>query len=481
MERKQCQGHSYKWRGYKYQQGLDTIRYDVTNGCGTATSTHIITVNETPDVNTTSDQVVCNNTATANINYTGSVSGTSFAWTNNNPSTGLAAAGNGDIPSFTALNNTSIPLIGIVTVTPSANGCTGAADSFTLTVNPTANVAIIPNQAVCNGLSTAAINYTGTVAGTAFTWTNNSAGIGLAGAGTGSIPSFIVHNTTGVPVVATITVTPSANSCTGTSRMFTITVNPTPVAPVMSLTTPPSVCNMTYFRNFGAATLPPAGMKYTWSTENAAISDTGSTTQYALVNFKNPGTATVILTGTVINTGCLNTASYKVDVTPNMADVPAQVIYFNKSFVVLQNHEEAYTWGYDDASTLAPTSIKGEMNQDYVNANPDLVNNRYWAMVTHNGCIQKTYYNKPEDAQMKMANDISIFPNPADQQIEVSINGRVKGEVHMEIYNMVGRKMYAVNPTVNSTTVDVSAFPPGVYMAICYFNNGKVIKRFIKN
>jgi hypothetical protein len=451
------------------------------NGCTGTVNSFTITVNPTPNVGAIPDQVLCNGAPTNAVNYSGSVSGTSFAWTNNNTSIGLAAAGNGPIFSFIALNNTSSPSIATIKVTPMANSCLGSIDSFTITVNPTPNVAVVANQDVCNGLPTANINYTGTVSGTAFAWTNNNTSIGLAASGTGNIASFIALNTTNTPVVASISVTPSANGCIGLTRSFTITVNPTPVAPVISLTTPASVCDLTYYRNFGAATLPPTGMKYTWSTVNAGISDTGSTTQYVLVNFKTPGTATVILTGTVVNTGCLNASTYNVEVTTNKADVPAEVIYFNKSFVCLQNNEEAYAWGYDDANTLAPTSITGEMNQDYVNATPDLANNRYWAMVSHNGCIQKTYYNKPEGAVMKTMNGITVFPNPANHQIQIDVNTAVKGDIQMEIYNMLGHKMYTTNSTNNSTTVDISNFPAGVYMVICYRNNEKTTARFIKN
>ena len=72
--------------------------------------------------------------------------------------------------------------------------------------------------------------------GVVFNWTNNNTSIGLAANGTGNIASFIATNITNVPVVATITVTPSytngSTTCTGTPTTFTITVNPTPVVSI---------------------------------------------------------------------------------------------------------------------------------------------------------------------------------------------------------------------------------------------------------
>lgn len=453
------------------------------NGCTGPSKTFTITINPTPNVAPVANQVLCNGEATTAVVYTGTVAGTAFTWTNNNSSIGLPTAGTGNIPSFTAQNITNAPSIATITITPSANGCAGNTGTFTITVNPTPRVDTVMNQAVCNGLSTKAIDFTSLVNGTTFMWTNNNPSIGLGTTGTGDIPSFVAVNNTDAPITAIVSVTPMANGCVGPVRTFTITVNRTPVAPVISLKSSPSVCHITYFRNYGAATLPPAGVNYTWTTNNAQISDVGNTEQYALVNFKNVGIATVILTATETGTGCINNATTDVIVTSNVADAPAQVIYFNKSFICLQNNEEAYGWGYDDAGTLAPTLLTGEINQDYVNASPDLVNNRYWVMVSHNGCVQKTYYNKPEEAKMKQPlTVVSVFPNPADQQIKVAVKTTVEGDIQMEVFNLLGSKMHSTTDVVKNPSVNVSSFPAGVYIVVCYRNNERIsVTRFIKN
>ena len=63
-----------------------------------------------------------------------------FNWTNNNTSIGLAAAGSGNIASFTATNVTNTPSVATITVTPSYSSggvtCTGTPITFTITVNP---------------------------------------------------------------------------------------------------------------------------------------------------------------------------------------------------------------------------------------------------------------------------------------------------------------------------------------------------------
>src|SRR5690606_10061260 len=150
---------------------------------------------------------------------------------------------------FTAQNNTNTPSVATITITPAANGCNGNTGTFMITVNPTPNVDSVMNQAVCNGLSTNAIDFTSAVNGTTYMWTNDNPSVGLPATGTGDVPSFVAVNNTDAPATASISVTPMADGCTGPVRTFTITVNRTPVAPVISLKTTPSVCQMTYFRN----------------------------------------------------------------------------------------------------------------------------------------------------------------------------------------------------------------------------------------
>ena len=172
-------------------------------------------MNPAPTVNTITDQIVCNGAGTSIVNFSSSTAGTTFDWTNNDPSIGLAANGSGNIASFTATNNGTSAVIATISVTPTANGCPGVPVDFTITVNPTPNVDPILDQSVCDGSNTAAVNFTSTTANTTFSWTNNNASIGLGASGTGSIAAFTGQNSGATPVSGTITVTPEANGCAG--------------------------------------------------------------------------------------------------------------------------------------------------------------------------------------------------------------------------------------------------------------------------
>ena len=215
-------------------------------GCAGPASSFTYTVNPTPTVAAVSSQAVCVGSDVAAVAFVGTVSGTVYNWTNTNAAIGLPVSGTGDIASFVATNTTSAPISGTVTVTPVFTNagitCSGTPRTFTITVNPIPTVNPVASFPVCHN-STAAVTFSGATTGTVYSWTNSNTAIGLAASGTGNI-SFTALNTTGAPVVATITVTPRFTSggttCTGTPRTFTITVNPLPV--VSAGTLPARIC-----------------------------------------------------------------------------------------------------------------------------------------------------------------------------------------------------------------------------------------------
>jgi len=202
----------------------------VATGCSGAPKTFQISVHPKPIVSIISNKRLCNNEAFVGVNLSSPVVLTTFTWVNSNINIGLVATGSGNIPGFTAINIGTTPEIATVTVTPwNVLGCPGTAKIFFITVNPTPASLVLTDKEFCNGVVTSPIIFNNAVAGTTYTWTNSNTSIGLAGTGTGNVPSFTpVNNGTG-PITSTITVTPSANGCPGLSQTFTITVNPSPV------------------------------------------------------------------------------------------------------------------------------------------------------------------------------------------------------------------------------------------------------------
>jgi hypothetical protein len=150
---------------------------------------------------------------------------------------GLDAVGNGDIPSFVVANDTDTALVATIVVTPNYdnNGftCVGDPETFTITVNPGAQVNPVLSQELCIGDSTDEIVFTttNTDGATTYAWTNDNPAIGLAASGDGNIDSFTPSLVT-TSQIATIVVTPTYENngviCEGSPETFTITVNPEP-------------------------------------------------------------------------------------------------------------------------------------------------------------------------------------------------------------------------------------------------------------
>ena len=123
-----------------------------STGCPGISSTFTITVNPTPTVDKPANQTKCNGTTTDAVNFTGNItSGVTYNWTNSNTAIGLPASGSGNIAAFSATNSTTAPISATITVTPTANGCPGAPESFTITVIPTPMIVVDPVAPICEG------------------------------------------------------------------------------------------------------------------------------------------------------------------------------------------------------------------------------------------------------------------------------------------------------------------------------------------
>jgi hypothetical protein len=87
-----------------------------------------------PTVNTVSNQTLCQNTPTNAVTFTGA--GTSYFWTNDNTSIGLAAEGVGNIPSFTAIKRRKHPASGDYYLKLQTGHVRVLQKTFTITVDP---------------------------------------------------------------------------------------------------------------------------------------------------------------------------------------------------------------------------------------------------------------------------------------------------------------------------------------------------------
>jgi len=240
------------------------------SGCPGTARTFTITVNPIPGTMILTDKAFCNGVPTTPINFTNQVLGTTYTWTNSSPAIGLPGSGIDNIPSFIPINNGIDPIQSTVTVTPSANGCLGASQTFVITINPSPVITFSPvNQTICTGENTAEVTLISTL-GASISWTSVvPPGItGSATSGTNTIPVQTLMNATSGPLVVTYKAKAAmitGTICAGVEFIYTITVNP---KPYISSNIPVTICSglpFTVSPADGGGNIIPSGTTYIWN------------------------------------------------------------------------------------------------------------------------------------------------------------------------------------------------------------------------
>ena len=282
----------------------------VTNSCGSFTATsNEFEVISLPQVNDVPNQSKNDNDFSYNINFSGTENAF-FEWTNDHPEIGLPAIGSGNIPPTELQNESSNVITATFTVTPKNKtlGCSGASKSFTITVNPIAELDQPVNLIVSNGTKTKDIIFTTDNTGgiTTFSWINTKPEIGIpAASGNGNITAFMAVNNSNSPVVDTVTVTPFFRngeiSSSGTPKIFTITVLPS-----AQMIQPSNIeaCNGILIKKILFKPLSQSGKTtFSWTNDHPEIGLSGSgNDSIASFNVLNTTTNTIVATVSVTPT-----------------------------------------------------------------------------------------------------------------------------------------------------------------------------------
>jgi len=192
-------------------ENLGTFKYNLVgvtdasaNACTSSqTGSATIKVNQSPGPLTLIDYEYLNGLTTSLIVFTNNLVGTTYSWTNSNPSIGLAVSGTGNIPTFVAKNSTSNPVIATITFTPKANGCNGKGETFKITINPSVSVIFTPgDQSVCSGDNSKQVQLSSSTTGATFSWTATEP-VGISSvktSGADIIPAQTLTNSTNAPI-----------------------------------------------------------------------------------------------------------------------------------------------------------------------------------------------------------------------------------------------------------------------------------------
>jgi hypothetical protein len=216
---------------------LITLNYTATPiaaGCTGSIISIPITVKPKPIATANpSSQTICSGILPG-ISFTSNISGTTFSWStvaNSNiggesttPQTGA------NITDFLT-NSTSSPITLNYSVTPTLAGCSGTVITVPLTVNPSvASISPGGPSTFCEGSSVTLNANTGT--GLTYQWQLNNLPI------VGQINSSLFVNTTGNYSVTVL----NNYNCSSISNTFQVTVNPDPLMPIISISSPTIFC-----------------------------------------------------------------------------------------------------------------------------------------------------------------------------------------------------------------------------------------------
>ena len=323
------------------------------NNCPGTTVSFVITINPTPTItNNNLSQSICSGANTAAVNWTSNLAGTTYAWTGvaSDPTvTGFTASGSGNLPVMAITNSSNAVQTVTYTVTPTRNGCSGPAITYTITVNPIPQLTLSQNQTVCGGVATAPSAFQNTVAGGSYTYALQSPGAvpatltGYPTTGSGQVPAATINNAGTNPYTLNYTITPTANGCSGTSATYSITVNPAPVT-----TFSPANQSICSGQNTNLVTLSSstAGVTFSWSIPsgvpvgmgNVNVTS-GTSTIPAYVNLTNNTTAPLVLTIVAVATtgGASQCAGSPSNYTITVNPVPTALANFVSNDTVCSN------------------------------------------------------------------------------------------------------------------------------------------------
>jgi gliding motility-associated-like protein len=273
--------------------GVYTLVF-ITNGCTSPPDSATVTIDPLPVANAGPNQQVCINTTTIPLN--GSVTG--------GATTGLWSGGSGNfLPSATTLNANYIPSpadkaagsVKLTLVSTSSDNCSPDSSSTTITFSNE----IVTGSATGSACTGVPQNYviTSNTPGATFVWSRaaapNISNPAVGNQTSGTITESLINTSAG-PASVVYVITPSVNGCPGTPFNYTVTVNNSLQAPLVTSNSP--VCVATTI-NLSTPAIP--NVTYMWTGPNGFTS-TLQNPGISNVTAANAGNYTLVYT----NNGC---------------------------------------------------------------------------------------------------------------------------------------------------------------------------------
>ena len=284
-----------------------------------------ITVNPDPVINpiVPNPMEYCAGTTTQVVPFTGSP-GLMYEWTKiSGDSVGLEGHGDGNFPTFTAINPSDTIRTAVYEVKGTYLGASCMIkDTFSVSVYPKPVMNLVSDVELCNNDSLSVI-FTGVA--NQYRWVRTSGNIpGIPSSGVGDMNFGQLNNPTQGILTASYKVTAeyahSLGTCVGGDAYFTITLIPTPI---LENASPLGVICSGDMLDYTAVSYTQGGVRYSWTRIAHPDINAGNTsnghTQFIKERLENlsDSIVTVVYDITLTLNGCSEIYHVSVDVAPS--------------------------------------------------------------------------------------------------------------------------------------------------------------------
>ena len=337
------------------------------NSCVGIPTNYTVLVNPTPTVLVPPNATYCGGATVPISSFTSNLVGVNLSWTNSNPPIGLASSGLGNLPSFTSSNTTSSPLVGVVSVTPTANSCVGIPVSFSITINPPVVAPTVANATVCPNSSTF---LTATAPGGTYNWYDAS----VAG-------NLLITNATYTTPNLTVTTTYYVNATNAFGCISPLTPVSVTVLNFLPVSASPNTTICIGAAAFLSVTPNGVGYTYSWDSPTApAFSAVFNPTV-------NPVATTVYSVTVTSANGCTGTGITQVTVNSLPISNPGNPISFcsGQSGTLGSATQVGYTYTWTPTTGLSNSNLSNP-TVSLTNLGTTPSSNNYTLSVSLNGC-----------------------------------------------------------------------------------------------
>lgn len=413
--------------------GADTFSYSVTNSCGTAISTHVMTINPLPVAGTISGTTtVCVLAAT-----TLTTSGTGGEWSASNTN---ATVTSGEVMGVTA---------GTVVITYSVTNVCGASTATRLiTVNPQPVAGTISGtDVICE---TASTTLTDPAPGGVWSASNSHA----------TVTGGIVTGASAGTVTISYTVT---NACGVEGTSLDVTVNPMPVPG--TITGAGSVCAGS------SITLSDTATGGSWSLSNTLATISGG-----VLTAIAPGTINVSYT---VSNSCGTLAAVKtvtINPIPNAGTIAGESIVCAGDTIVLTDVAPGGIWSHDNGNATVVAGIVTGINPGTVTISYTITNACGTSTTTVSILVQSCGLKV---SGVDANTGPQIFPNPASDLLNILTKaGSYRSLV---ITNSVGSVVAQRNlNNEGNIAMNIQHLTPGTYYIKLQGDKEMTVKQFVK-